>query len=476
MAVNPSPFGPKPQFELATGAPNVGGQLFFYVAGSVNTKQNTYTDSTGGVANTNPIILNSLGQPTNEIWFAAGQAYKVVFAPAGDTDPPSSPIWSIDNLRGINDSSVTVDQWVSSGITPTFVSTTQFTMPGDQTSNFAVGRRVKCTVTAGTVYGRISVSAYAALTTVTLVMDGVSVLDAGLSAVSYGLLSPGNMSWPPTLIQAGTNITITYDSAGRPVIASAAYPPQIQPISASVGSNALTISASALSLDFRSTTLTSGTVTTVSGTPSNLVISSGSTLGTVNATAARIAVLAMNNAGTIELAVVNLAGGNNLDETTLISTTAEGGAGAADSANVIYSTTARTNVAFRVIGFLDCTEATAGTWATAPSTIQGAGGQAFAGMSSLGYGQTWQNVTRLLGTTYYNTTGRPILASYYGSTSTGGCTLQLTIDGQTVSGSGRDSVNGFSSIVAIIPPGRSYVLSATAGGVLTQGASIQELR
>lgn len=223
MAVNPSPFGPKPQFELATGAPNLGGQLFFYVGGSVNTKQNTYTDSTGGSANTNPIVLNALGQPANEIWFTAGQAYKVVYAPAGDTDPPSSPIWSVDNLRGINDTTVTSgDQWIASGIAPTFVSTTQFTMPGDQTSNFAVGRRVKCTVTAGTVYGRISVSAYAALTTVTLVMDGSSVLDSGLSAVSYGLLSSVNYSWPPTLIQAGSNITITYDSSGRPVINGAA--------------------------------------------------------------------------------------------------------------------------------------------------------------------------------------------------------------------------------------------------------------
>ncbi len=151
---------------------------------------------------------------------------------------------------------------------------------------------------------------------------------------------------------------------------------QIQPISASVGSNALTISASALSLDFRSATLTSGTVTTVSGTPANLVISSGSTLGTVSAAPSRIAVLALNNAGTIELAAVNVAGLVDLSETGVISTTAEGGAGAADSASVIYSTTARSNVAYRVIGYLDSTQATAGTWATAPSTIQGIGGRA----------------------------------------------------------------------------------------------------
>jgi len=47
---------------------------------------------------------------------------------------------------------------------------------------------------------------------------------------------------------------------------------------------------------------------------------------------------------------------------------------AATSNSVFYSTTARTNVAYRVVGFINITEATAGTWATAPSTVQGAGG------------------------------------------------------------------------------------------------------
>ena len=150
---------------------------------------------------------------------------------------------------------------------------------------------------------------------------------------------------------------------------------QIQPISASVAANALTISASALALQFRSSTLGSGAVSFVKGTPANLVISSGSTLGTTSAVRSRIAVLALNNAGTIELAAANAAG-VDLSETGLISTTAEGGAGAADSGTVAYSTTARTNVAYRVIGYIESTQATAGTWATAPSTIQGAGGQA----------------------------------------------------------------------------------------------------
>jgi len=242
---------------------------------------------------------------------------------------------------------------------------------------------------------------------------------------------------------------------------------QIQPISASVAANALTISASLLNLDFRSTTLGSGTVTTVSGTPANLVISSGSTLGTVSAQQSRIVVIALNNAGTIELAAVNISGGNQLDETNLITTTAEGGAGAADSANVVYSATARTSLAYRVIGFIQSTQATAGTWATTPSTIQGSGGQALTAMSSLGYGQTWQSVTgsRTSNTTYYNTTGRPILVNIGKAQSGTNSSMTALVAGVSVCYLVSDTTNGLSTGCTsfIVPPGFSYSATTSSG-------------
>lgn len=241
----------------------------------------------------------------------------------------------------------------------------------------------------------------------------------------------------------------------------------IQSISASVAANALTISASALTLDFRSTTLGSGTVTTVSGTPANLVISSGSTLGTLNAVQSDIVVLAINNAGTIELAAVNLAGGTQLDETNLISTTAEGGAGAADSATTIYSTTARSNVAYRVLGIIRSTQTTAGTWATAPSLIQGSGGQALTSLQSVGYGQTWQNVTgsRAFGTTYYNTTGRPIIVTVSALASSVSLqNIAITLYGTiTVTATTYTNAGGWSHYLqgTVIPPGASYSVSSS---------------
>jgi hypothetical protein len=193
-------------------------------------------------------------------------------------------------------------------------------------------------------------------------------------------------------------------------------------------------------------------------------VSSGSTLGTISAVQSRIVVLALDNAGTVELAVVNIAGGTNLTETGLISTTAEGGAGGADSASTVYSTTARTNVAYRVVGYVESTQATAGTWATTPSTIQGYGGQALASMSSIGYGQTWQTVTRTGSTTYYNTTGKPIVANQY---TTNVNTVQVTVDGVLVAQTQGVSGNSLPTSI-IIPPGSSYVYSFTPNGNTTE--------
>lgn len=190
----PTPF----QFVDANGAPYSGALLFFYAAGS-STKQNVYTDSGGGTAASNPITLNSSGYPAVSgtilaPWGTVGQSYKIGLAAPGASDPPASFIWTIDNVTPINDTTVTVDQWVS-GPAPTYISATSFSLVGDQTATFQVGRRVKTTNSGGTIYSRISASAYGAVTTVTVVNDS-GTLDAGLSAVSYGLMSATNPSTP----------------------------------------------------------------------------------------------------------------------------------------------------------------------------------------------------------------------------------------------------------------------------------------
>ena len=242
---------------------------------------------------------------------------------------------------------------------------------------------------------------------------------------------------------------------------------QIQSITATAASGALTITLLPTSLSYRSATLTSGTITTVVNAANlSTVISSGSTAGGTSAVALRLVILAINNAGVSELAWTNLAGGVGLDETGVITTVAEGGAGAADSASVIYSTTARTNVAYRVVGFLDITNTTAGTWLD-PTTIQGIGGQALAALSSLGYGQTWQTVTRAASTTYYNITGKPIQLNY---SVTGGASavFTLTING-VAQGAVTQGLNSAPLFAAnILTPGTSYSYTLTANTLVAQ--------
>lgn len=239
---------------------------------------------------------------------------------------------------------------------------------------------------------------------------------------------------------------------------------QLQSVTASVGSNELTVGLNPTSLDFRNATLTNGVPNTRS-VPSaiSLTVPSGATLGTVSGRLARLALLAIDNAGTVEMAITNLAGGLNLDETTLVSTTAI--SASSNSANVIYSTTAITNVPFRVVGFTDISEVTAGLWVNIGTTLQGIGGQALAALSSLGYGQTWQSVTRTSGTTYYNTTGKPIMLSMYAQYTSGvqGSTTVSCNGGTTVTVlyNFNSTVNAQDAGTIIIPAGASYVVTDT---------------
>lgn len=149
-------------------------------------------------------------------------------------------------------------------------------------------------------------------------------------------------------------------------------------LAASVATNALTIalknaagnngsSTSPIKFSFRSATLASGlqVIRSVTGALTT-VISSGSTAGHKNGVAGNLHIFAIDNAGTVELAWCTT---NNFDEGKLYTTTAEGGAGGADSNKVLYSTTARSNVAIRYLGRMVSTQTTAGTWAAVPTQI-----------------------------------------------------------------------------------------------------------
>jgi hypothetical protein len=267
----------------------------------------------------------------------------------------------------------------------------------------------------------------------------------------------GNSGGTGTITVASPNTnssyTLTLPAAAGTLATTNSIGSTIQPISASIATNAITVSASALSLDFRSTTLTSGTVTTVSGAPASLTIAATDSFGLVTAYGnQRIVILAINNAGTIELAASAIYGGVSLDETGVITT-----ATTATTATAIKAANVRTGVAYRVIGFIDATFTTATGWGSL-ALIQGQGGEALSAMSSLGYGQTWQSVTRTSGTTYYNTTGRPIILAFYSTSTGGGGECSIVINGVTLSRQNQSTSAG-GTISGVIPPGAAYVLS-----------------
>lgn len=212
MTVKIAP-APRQQFLDTSGDPYSGAKLFSYAAGTT-TKQNTYTTSAGDVANSNPIVLDSSGRTPYGVWLTAGQTYKFVLAPSNDIDPPASPIFTEDNISGTNDTATIASaQWAASAMTPTYVSGTQFTVVGDQTSTLDVGRRLQLTVSAGTVYGHITTSAYTSLTTVTLVMDAGQALDAGLSAFNVSILSGTDHSVPKLADALWTAIGVVVPAA-----------------------------------------------------------------------------------------------------------------------------------------------------------------------------------------------------------------------------------------------------------------------
>lgn len=180
-------------FFASDGSLASGYQLFIYSAGS-STKATTHAESDGVTANPNPIVLNSLGQTPNGVYVATG-LYKTVLASDTDTDPPATAIRTRDNITARNDATAAAkSEWVD-GPTPTYISGTSFSLVGDQTSAFHVGRRLKITDSGGTSYAYISATAYTSLTTVTVVNDA-SVIDSGLSAVSYGILAADTGSVP----------------------------------------------------------------------------------------------------------------------------------------------------------------------------------------------------------------------------------------------------------------------------------------
>jgi hypothetical protein len=204
----------------------------------------------------------------------------------------------------------------------------------------------------------------------------VSISGVNATRESLGAAASGENSDITKLLGLTTPLSKAQGGSGH----ATGETSKIQSITAALGSSAMTVSLAATTLDFRSATLTDGATTSIESGAISLVVPSGATLGTTNGVSTDLLVLAIDHSGTTELAIVNVTDGSDYNENGLISTTAL--SAGSDSANTVYSTTARSNVPYRVVGFIRSAQATAGTWATALTLVQGSGGKSLSGLAA----------------------------------------------------------------------------------------------
>jgi hypothetical protein len=173
---------PRHHFYQNNGELAAGGTLEIFEANTI-THAVTWFDRDGTVAhqNANPLTLDSQGAAV--VWLEAGKVYDWLARDLlGNI---------IDNAKGITGSTSAISsssQWIVTALTPSFVNTRTFTIVGDQTATYKVGRRVRITLTGGFKYGTIISSVFSTLTTVTVGFASASdVLDSTITAVDIGL-------------------------------------------------------------------------------------------------------------------------------------------------------------------------------------------------------------------------------------------------------------------------------------------------
>lgn len=149
VSLSPSP---KLQFFDDNGDPLVGGKLYTYQAGTTAidaNKLNTYTESTGTTANTNPIILDSRGEPPSGGIFLLPQSYKFVLKDSADVE-----IWTMDYIDGVGGATAAVKS--AYGVTSlTSFTTTELSgitgiinLIGSTPTNLVIDRDLTCIANA----------------------------------------------------------------------------------------------------------------------------------------------------------------------------------------------------------------------------------------------------------------------------------------------------------------------------------------
>ncbi len=390
-------FEPGFQVTNAAGTPQSGAVLRFYAAGTSNTRT-VYSDLGLSVSLGVTVTTNSSGRPAASggsgaeiLVYTGATPYKVT----AETSAGVS-LWSFDNVIGALDTSSFLTGSVIAE-TPVLTKTADYTiLVADQGSvinanptGSSFTLTLPSAVTAGDGF-RIHVRHTGTANSVAIATVSAQTINGASSWTLDGQYQAIQ------LVSDAANWHIDGDGLGASSVTPFNIAAATLPygggilngtISASVAASALTISilnydgtapstSKPVKVGIRSATAANGDYSVLSLTSSTtVVLSSGSTLGATNSVSFRGWIVAFNDAGTLRLGIINCLSGVNiypLGQHPIASSTAEGGAGGADSAQVFYTGTAVSSKPYTVLGYFayEGGLSTVGTWNVAPTRLQ----------------------------------------------------------------------------------------------------------
>ena len=359
-----------------TGVPLPGALLYFYASGT-STPINTYSDQALTTPNTNPVVADAAGEFPNIFLSIAN--YKVVL-----TDSSNNEIWTADPVLGGPP---------LGGGTATFASASTVDL-GSKTASIITISGVTTITSFGSsaLPGEIKELIFSGILVLTqsaslsLPNGGSNITTAAGDRASVTYTGAG--AWEVLSYQKADGTALSGSSTGAAQLLASAQgmnAPLNLRINASVALNALTVSvktaanadasaASPVLIPFRDPTITNGDPIIASLQASlSFTVASPNTMGASNGVPFRLWMIAYYNGGTIAVGLFNASTATQifaLPEGSLVTTDASTNGGS--SAGVHYANvSAITNTPFRILGYMEWGSglATAGTWASAPTSI-----------------------------------------------------------------------------------------------------------
>ena len=167
--------------------------MYTYTAGT-STPQDTYTDSTGSAANTNPVILDSRGEC--DLWLEEGVAYKFVLKDSSDVT-----VWTVDNINDNGAAGLTYLAANGTVAAPSFAFSNSTGM-----GFYRIADNVLGVATAGAEAVRIDDSQNVGIgvtPTATLDVDGTAKVRGALTVTTGGVAVTGNSTLTGTFAVTG---------------------------------------------------------------------------------------------------------------------------------------------------------------------------------------------------------------------------------------------------------------------------------